>query len=66
VFRFERSQFIYNWQTSKGYFGTCRLLQVTLSDGAMHNAKFQFKLVFWFEHAEQGGAKGKVPGGIGP
>jgi hypothetical protein len=30
----------------------------------MHNAKFQFRLVSWFEHAEQGGAKGKCQGGI--
>jgi len=42
VFRFDGTQFIYNWQTLKSYTG-CRLLQVTLSDGTQHFAKFQFK-----------------------
>jgi hypothetical protein len=43
VFRFDGTQFIYNWQTLKGYTGGCRLLQVTLADGTQHYAKFQFK-----------------------
>jgi hypothetical protein len=42
VFRFDGAQFIYNWQTLKSYTG-CRLLQVTLTDGTQHFAKFQFK-----------------------
>jgi len=42
VFRFDGAQFIYNWQTPKSYTG-CRLLQVTLTDGTQHFAKFQFK-----------------------
>ena len=33
VFRFDGTQFIYNWQTSKSWAGTCRTLQVKLSDG---------------------------------
>ena len=31
VFRFDGTQFIYNWQTSKSWAGTCRLMTVTLS-----------------------------------
>jgi len=42
VFRFDGTQFIYNWQTVKGW-GGCRLLQVKLSDGTLHYAKFTFK-----------------------
>jgi hypothetical protein len=42
VFRFDGTQFIYNWQTLKSYTG-CRLLQVKLSDGTLHYAKFTFK-----------------------
>jgi len=42
VFRFDGTQFIYNWQTVKGW-GGCRLLQVKLSDGTSHYAQFTFK-----------------------
>jgi len=48
VFRFDGTQFIYNWQTLKNYTG-CRLLQVTLADGTQHHAKFQFK---WDRNSE--------------
>ena len=43
VFRFDGTQFIYNWQTSKPWGGTCRQLQVTLTDGTTHIANFTFK-----------------------
>jgi hypothetical protein len=36
------NQFIYNWKTNKGWKG-CRQLQLTLSDGSKHFAKFRFK-----------------------
>jgi hypothetical protein len=42
VFRFDGTQFIYNWQTVKGWNG-CRLLQVKLSDDTSHYAQFTFK-----------------------
>jgi len=44
VFRYDATsnQFIYNWQSSSGWKG-CRLLQLTLSDGTVHYAKFNFK-----------------------
>jgi hypothetical protein len=32
-----------NWGTSKGYAGTCRVIQLTLKDGTAHKANFQFK-----------------------
>jgi len=43
VFRFDGTQFIYNWQTSKPWAGGCRTLQVRLSDGTSHFAQFTFK-----------------------
>ena len=43
VFRFDGTQFIYNWQTPKPWAGTCRQLQVKLSDGTTHIANFTFK-----------------------
>jgi Bacterial Ig-like domain (group 3)/YDG domain/Galactose oxidase, central domain/Kelch motif len=43
VFRFDGMQFIYNWQTSKSWAGTCRLMTVTLADGTVHTAQFTFK-----------------------
>ena len=43
VFRFDGMEFIFNWQTAKGWSGSCRLLQVTLSDGTQHFAKFTLK-----------------------
>jgi large repetitive protein len=43
VFRFDGTQFIYNWQTSKSWAGTCRLMTVTLTDGTKHSAQFTFK-----------------------
>jgi Bacterial Ig-like domain (group 3) len=42
VFRFDGTQFIFNWQTAKSWSG-CWLLQTTLNDGTVHYAKFQFK-----------------------
>jgi hypothetical protein len=43
VFRFDGTQFIYNWQTSKSWAGGCRTLQVRLSDGTSYYAQFTFK-----------------------
>jgi hypothetical protein len=43
VFRFDGTQFIYNWQTSKSWAGTCRVMKVTLADGTVHWAQFTFK-----------------------
>src|SRR5207249_1102508 len=43
VFRFDGTQFIYNWQTSKSWAGSCRTLQVRLSDGTSYYAQFTFK-----------------------
>ncbi len=43
VFRFDGTQFIYNWQTSKSWVGTCRLMTVTLKDGTKYSAQFTFK-----------------------
>jgi Bacterial Ig-like domain (group 3)/YDG domain len=43
VFRFDGTQFIYNWQTTKSWTGGCRTLQVRLSDGTSHYAQFTFK-----------------------
>lgn len=44
VFRYDATsnQFIFNWKSSSGWRG-CRLLQLTLSDGTVHYAKFNFK-----------------------
>jgi hypothetical protein len=33
----------YNWKTSKGYAGTCRMMVLTLGDGAQFTAIFKFK-----------------------
>jgi hypothetical protein len=43
MFRCDGTQYIYNWQTSKSWAGTCRLMTVTLSDGTTHTALFTFK-----------------------
>jgi Bacterial Ig-like domain (group 3)/YDG domain/Galactose oxidase, central domain len=43
VFRFDGTQFIYNWQTSRPWAGTCRIMTVRLSDGTTHTAQFKFK-----------------------
>ena len=43
VFRFDGTQFIYNWQTTKSWAGGCRTLQVRLSDGTSYYAQFTFK-----------------------
>jgi hypothetical protein len=43
IFRFDGTQFIFNWQTAKSWAGGCRLLQVTFADGTKQYAKFQFK-----------------------
>jgi hypothetical protein len=36
-------QYIYVWKTEKSWVGTCRQLQVKLSDGTLHTANFKFK-----------------------
>jgi DNA-binding beta-propeller fold protein YncE len=33
----------WNWKTPKSYANTCRLMVLSLSDGSMHTARFQFK-----------------------
>lgn len=33
----------FNWATSKSWSGTCRQIQVSLGDGVLHTANFQFK-----------------------
>lgn len=43
VFRFDGTQFIYNWQTTKSWAGSCRQMTVTLADGTVHTAQFTFK-----------------------
>ncbi len=42
VFRFDGTQFIYNWQTAKSWKG-CFALVLNLKDGTQHVAKFTFK-----------------------
>lgn len=44
VFRYDAAtnQFIFNWKTEASWRG-CRLLQMTLSDGTQHWAKFEFR-----------------------
>jgi hypothetical protein len=37
------NQFIYNWKTDKSWAGSCRMLQLTLNDGTLYLALFQFK-----------------------
>jgi pimeloyl-ACP methyl ester carboxylesterase len=34
-------QFVFNWRTEKGWAG-CRVLELTLGDGATHGARFEF------------------------
>jgi microsomal dipeptidase-like Zn-dependent dipeptidase len=36
-------QFVYNWQTSSAWAGTCRALQLGLADGTNHVAVFEFR-----------------------
>jgi Concanavalin A-like lectin/glucanases superfamily len=36
------NQYTYVWKTDKAWAGTCRKLDLTLSDGSMHDALFQF------------------------
>jgi len=43
VFRFDGTQFIFNWQTTKSWAGTCRMMTVTLKDGNVYSAQFTFK-----------------------
>ena len=43
VFRFDGTQFIFNWQTVKSWAGTSRLMIVTLKDGKTYTAQFIFK-----------------------
>jgi MBG domain-containing protein len=42
VFRCDGTQYIYNWQTSKSWAGTCRAMTVRLADGTTHTANFTF------------------------
>jgi len=42
VLRWDGLQFIYNWQTEKNWTG-CRVLQLRLTDGTDHYAKFQLQ-----------------------
>ncbi|HCH5773729.1 TPA: PxKF domain-containing protein [Vibrio parahaemolyticus] len=37
------NQFIFNWKTSKGMKGSCRMLHLNLNDGSVYQAKFQFR-----------------------
>jgi hypothetical protein len=36
-------EYHYVWKTEKAWAGTCRRLSVTLVDGTVHTATFQFK-----------------------
>ncbi len=36
-------QYIYTWKTDKAWTGTCRQLQMTLKDGSIYTANFEFK-----------------------
>ena len=42
VVRFSGDHFIFNWQTSRDWTG-CRILQLSLADGSVQYAKFQFR-----------------------
>ncbi|HEY5782146.1 MAG TPA: HYR domain-containing protein [Lysobacter sp.] len=37
------NQYIYVWKSEKSWAGTCRQIQVKLSDGSVHTANFSFK-----------------------
>jgi serine protease AprX len=37
------AEYIYVWKTDKSWAGTCRRLDVTLADGTVHSATFQFR-----------------------
>jgi hypothetical protein len=39
----ESDQYIYVWATQKNWSGTCRRLDVLLTDGTHHYADFNFK-----------------------
>jgi pimeloyl-ACP methyl ester carboxylesterase len=41
--RFETDKFVFNWQTSSAWEGSCRVLQLNLSDGTQRMVTFQFK-----------------------
>ena len=34
--------YTYVWKTDKAFANTCRELQITLTDGSVHKARFQF------------------------
>jgi hypothetical protein len=36
-------EFQYNWKTEKGWAGSCRALELTLSDGTRHRVMFEFR-----------------------
>jgi len=38
----EKNQFVYNWQTSSSWKGTCRAVILTLNDGSTYRANFSF------------------------
>jgi hypothetical protein len=39
----EADQYVFVWQTSSNWEGTCRQLEVTLADGSVHTANFEFR-----------------------
>jgi hypothetical protein len=41
--KIDSSGYRYNWPTAKNWAGTCRRLTVSLTDGTVHPADFQFK-----------------------
>jgi pimeloyl-ACP methyl ester carboxylesterase len=43
--RYDRDagHFIFNWRTAKSWAGSCRALELTLSDGTTHTAVFRFR-----------------------
>jgi hypothetical protein len=40
---FDSGQFVYHWKTQSAWAGTCRVLQLTLTDGTQHTVVFQFR-----------------------
>ena len=35
-------QYMYSWKTQKAWSGSCRLLEITLTDGTLHRLRFDF------------------------
>jgi hypothetical protein len=38
----ESDQYVYVWETNKGWSGTCRKVLLALVDGSRHEAQFHF------------------------